>query len=237
MTQTNKPQYQAPLLEVCTGNRKSVMQAVNGGATRIELCANLELDGLTPDLETARWVRETYPQLTIHILIRSRAGNFVYTPDEIKLMKSQMVHLRPYADAFVIGALDIHGRVDASAAQALMDAAPEKSFTFHRAFDVCTDPLQALDTLIELGCARLLTSGQKSTAQEGIESLKTYVRHVGDRLVILAGGGVSAANAADIITKAGVREIHGSLSIMRKDGEKVTDSNAVRDVISRIKGL
>jgi copper homeostasis protein len=200
------------LLEVCCGNPGSVDAAVAGGARRIELCASLELDGLTPPVSWLREAKAKYPALRVHVLIRSRAGDFVYTPEEVDTMVLRTEEaLKAGADGIVIGALTPAGDIDLPAMERLVSAAGNVSVTFHRAFDVCTlDPFDALETIISLGCTRLLTSGMAENAWAGRELIARLVQAAGDRLIILAGRGVNPENVNSLAAATGAREFHGT---------------------------
>ena len=220
------------LLEVCTGNLQSVMAAVEGGAERIELCSALSLDGLTPSLGLLKTVRLRYPALKIHVLIRPREGDFVYTEDEVRIMEEDIKASLPYADGIVIGALNRDGHIDVATTRRLVRVSQGKPVTFHRAFDVCKDPLASLEKIIELGCQRILTSGQQPKAEEGIALLQQLQQLAGDRLIILPGGGVNEKNARLILDQTGCIEIHGSLSA----GSGITSTKRVKTVLSTIGG-
>ena len=141
------------LLEVCCGSPESVAAAVIGGARRVELCADLEQDGLTPPPEWIREAKTLHPGLTVHVLIRPRAGDFVYTPEEADEMTRQIREaLEAGADGFVIGALTPDGDVDTALMNRLISEIPPEraSITFHRAFDVCRRPIDALEQIIGL---------------------------------------------------------------------------------------
>lgn len=229
------------ILEVCCGNIASVRAAVEGGAQRIELCRDLELDGLTPSREMVREaVSICHPAGTrVHVLIRSREGDFVYNQTEVDQMSSDIRMAKEEgADGIVIGALTRDGDIDTNACKQWIGKplSPTLSpkgervtvcFTFHRAFDVCRNPLEALETIIQLGCNRILTSGQAPSALEGVELLKQLVEKADGRITILAGAGVSPDNAREIIAMTGVTEIHGSL----RTG-LVTDVNKVKQILS-----
>ena len=217
-------------LEVCTGSLQSVVNAVAGGAERIELCSALALDGLTPSIGLLEKVRAMFPQLTIHVLVRPREGDFVYTPDEVEVMERDIHAALPYADGIVIGALTAQGDVDMVAMRRLMRAAEGRPVTFHRAFDVCREPLVALEQIIALGCARLLTSGQQPTAEQGIPLLRQLRDLADERLIIMPGGGVNARNARPIVDQVLTTEIHGSCS----GGQGVTSAEAVGNVIAKL---
>ncbi len=218
------------LLEVCTGSLSSVTAAVEGGARRIELCQALSLDGLTPSIGMLSLVRELYPELTIHVLIRAREGDFVYDRREVRAMERDIRAALPYADGIVVGALTRGGDVDMAAMDCLVQAAEGRPVTFHRAFDVCRDPLVALEQIIGLGCRRILTSGQQPTALQGIPLLR-QLRDLSDgRLIIMPGGGVNINNARQILDQVGTSEIHGSCSA----GTGQTDAASVRQIIKSI---
>ena len=222
------------LLEVCCGNPGSVDAAVVGGARRIELCASLELDGLTPPVSWLREVKAKYPALRVHALIRSRAGDFVYTPEEVDAMVLQTEEaLKAGADGIVIGALTPAGDIDLPAMERLVSAAGNASITFHRAFDVCRAPFEALEQIIGLGCDRILTSGQAASALLGANLLRELRKRADGRIGILAGGGVTPENAAQIIAGTGCTEIHASASEII-DGEKKTSTAKVEAILKAI---
>ena len=218
------------LLEVCTGSLQSVMAAVEGGAERIELCSALSLDGLTPSLGLLKTIRSMYPTLKIHVLIRPREGDFVYSEEEVRIMEEDIKASLPYADGIVIGALDAEGNIDIETTRRLVAASEGKPVTFHRAFDVCRDPLTALEQIISLGCQRILTSGQQPKAVQGVSLLKALQQQAGDRLIIMPGGGVNTENARLIIDQTGCKEIHGSCSA----GSGITSAEAVSIVKATI---
>jgi len=221
------------ILEVCCGNLASVAAAVEGGAERIELCSALSLDGLTPSVGMVTTVRQHYPELTIHVLIRPREGSFVYSQDELKAMLSDIEQLTALADGFVAGALTPSGDIDVAATQLMVQAAGSRPFTFHRAFDVCRQPIVALEQLIGIGCRRLLTSGQAATAEQGIDLIRRLCDLAEDRLIIMPGGGVGAGNAGEILRQTGAHEIHGSCSYMDA-GIAITSADEVKRVLTAI---
>ena len=252
------------LLEVCCGNPESVDAAVLGGARRIELCADLEADGLTPPVAWVRDAKARYPSLTVHVLIRLRAGDFVYSPAEADAMAAQVEEaLEAGADGIVIGALTSAGDVDVPLMERLVSlvesynlaaellrsdlchAANDSHFfpspsrrvsiTFHRAFDRCRRPFEALEQIIGLGCDRILTSGQEATAEAGAARLGELQRRARGRIGILPGGGVTPGNAARILAATGCAEIHASASVTR-DGKKVTDAGKVAEILRAING-
>jgi len=220
------------LLEVCCGNLDSVHAAVKGGAPRIELCSALELDGLTPAWEDLRTARSRYPNLTIHVLIRPRPGDFCYSPAELQQMSADIkIALALGADGIVIGCLTPSGDVDVPAMQVLM--ADARHVTFHRAFDVCRQPFDALETIIGLGCTRLLTSGQAPTVAEGTDMVRALRERADGRIGLLPGCGVTPRNARRILELTGCTEIHASAS-HTVNGRKVTSSRTVAAILRQI---
>jgi copper homeostasis protein len=196
------------LVEACVDTVISAVRALAGGAGRLELCDNLVEGGTTPSPGMLAVVRERSP-IPIHAMIRPRGGDFLYTGDEVAVMLADIAAAeRLRADGVVFGALTEEGRVDRELVARLIDAARPMTVVFHRAFDLARDPIEALDALIELEVDRVLTSGHAPTAEEGIPVLRDLVRHAGGRIVIMAGGGVTEANAARIVGETGVREIH-----------------------------
>ena len=221
------------LLEVCCGGLESVDAAVAGGARRIELCSALEVDGLTPPVDWLKAVKGRYPSLTVHVLVRPRAGNFVYAPDEVETVAVQAGQtLEAGADGIVVGALTPSRDVDEAAMERLL-ASVDKPVTFHRAFDACRRPFEALEKIIGLGCRRILTSGQGPTVTEGADMLRELRKRAGERIIILPGGGVTPANAARTLRLTGCTEIHASASEVI-DGKKITSAARVAAILQAI---
>ena len=216
------------MLEVCAGNLASVEAAVQGGAERIELCSALSLDGLTPSMGMVQHVRERFPGLKVHVLIRLREGNFVYNDHEVDVMARDIEAVLPWADGIVCGALTADGHIDLPAMRSLVAAAQGKPFTFHRAFDVCRDPFTALEKTIDLGCSRILTSGQQPSATQGIDLLRRLNERAAGRIIIMPGGGVNPGNACHILDSTGCHEIHASCS----SGTGTTNPDTVRQILS-----
>lgn len=203
------------LLEVCVESVASFRAAVDGGAGRVELCSALSVGGLTPSLGLLRRVKcQPLPTVPVFVMVRPRDGDFVYSdPEELAVMEEDVVRLRDAgADGFVFGVLTADGRVDSQACRRLLDKAGPLPCTFHRAIDVAADPFDALETVIELGFKRVLTSGQQASAEQGVDMLRRLRQRAGDRIVVMAGAGVTAANARLIVDGAGVSEVHGSAS-------------------------
>ncbi len=198
------------ILEVCCGDLDSVLAAKAAGAQRIELCSALSEGGLTPSLgliEAA--VAAGIP--TLHVLIRPRNGDFLYSDAEVDMMVRDITHaIQAGADGVVIGALTPDGDVDISACSRMIEAAQGRSVTFHRAFDLCREPETALEAIINLGCDRILTSGLAPSASAGVATLRRLNQLAGGRITILAGGGINATNAPEILRACNLTEVHAS---------------------------
>jgi len=200
----------AALLEIAANSPASALAAQDGGADRIELCAALELGGLTPSHGQMARTRDRV-RVPIHVLIRPRAGDFVYADIEIEVMLHDIeTALALGCDGVVIGALDRDGNVDVARCRTLIDAARTLDVTFHRAFDVSRDPSRSLEDLVALGCRRVLTSGARANAQAGAASIRRLVEQAGARIAVMPGGGIDSGNVAALRRLTGAREFHAS---------------------------
>jgi copper homeostasis protein len=196
------------LLEACIDSYPSGLAAQRGGADRVELCDNLADGGTTPSHGVLAVALE-HLSIPVFPIIRPRGGSFIYSADEIEVMERDVLHAAELgAPGIVIGALTASGQVDEATVELLQAVADDCVITFHRAFDVCRDPYEALEALIRLGVHRVLTSGQRQTAREGQPLIAELVRLAGDRIVIMAGGDIDEQNVADLVRETGVREIH-----------------------------
>lgn len=207
MATTQHPAY---TLEICAGSIQSAGAAQAGGAHRIELCQNLEQGGTTPSYGL---IQQVLQRLTIpvFVLIRPRPGNFCYDAAELASMVADVAQCRALGCAgVVIGALDEAGRVDVASCRALIEAAGPLQITFHRAFDVCQNQAQALETIIGLGCHRVLTSGGQASAPAGQAQLAALVRQAAGRIRIMPGAGVTPATLGPLLAATGATEFHAS---------------------------
>ncbi|WP_187170564.1 copper homeostasis protein CutC [Salidesulfovibrio onnuriiensis] len=202
-------------LEVCLDNIESVRTvAASGGIDRLELCAALALGGLSPSPALVRYAAQE-TGMGLHAMIRPRPGDFCFDDADVAAMVDEVGY---YADlgahGVVIGVLDDSFRVNALATEKLCKAAKARDLevTFHRAVDFARDYDAAVETLIDLGVDRILTSGQADTALKGTEGISRIMQRHGDRISIMAGSGVSPDNAAWIVEQTGVRDLHFSAS-------------------------
>lgn len=205
------------ILEICANSATSCIEAQQGGASRVELCAGIPEGGTTPSYGEIRTAREKC-SIDINVIIRPRGGDFLYSEAEIQSMlydiemaKQLKVH------GVVFGCLTPDGDIDTTLLNRLVAAAkPELSVTFHRAFDVCRDPFAALEQIIAAGCDRILTSGQQLNAVKGIPLIAELVTRAAGRIIIMPGCGVRENNIAEIEACTGAREFHTSArSIVR----------------------
>ena len=205
------------LVEAAVESQDAAIAAVAGGAHRIELCTDLAHGGTTP---TVQLIRECHCQvlIPIFVLVRPRAGDFVYTEAEHQSMLEQIHRAKDAgAHGIVTGTLTAAHEIAEDRTAELVDAALPWTVTFHRAFDVCADLAVALERLIHLRVDRVLTSGGAPTAPEGAAQIRRLVVQANGRIEILPGGGINAANVARLVHDTGVREVHFSV----KDAEKV----------------
>jgi len=196
------------LLEICANSLHSALAAQAGGADRIELCESLELGGVTPSAGTLKLCRDQV-HIPIHVLIRPRGGDFLYSDEEFEVMKADVIFCREIGiDGIVTGILLADGSIDKERCGILKDLAMPMSTSSHRAFDYCSDPYQGLEDLIAIGYERILTAGQRNTVTEGMTLIAELVRRAAGRIIIMPGSGVNEDNILEIIEKTGVHEIH-----------------------------
>lgn len=198
--------------EVCVDSVAGAVAAAQGGADRLELCSALGEGGLTPSAGLLGCVRERV-KLTLAVMIRPRAGDFLYSDDEFDVMCRDLLLAKQLgADMLVMGLLTATGDVDVPRTRELVALARPLPVTFHRAFDMTRDPQAALDDLIGLGIERVLTSGTERSALEGLELIVELVRHAAGRILVVPGGGISERNVAKILAASGATEFHVSAS-------------------------
>lgn len=195
-------------LEICANSIASAMAAQAGGADRIELCENLNAGGTTPGFGTMTLARKLL-NIPIHVLIRPRPGDFLYSEAEFACMKMDIHACKEMEiNGVVIGILKKDGQIDVDRCLELAELARPMSLTFHRAFDLCADPYRALEEIIELGFDRILTAGQESNVTAGALFLHQLSRKAEGRISIMPGSGVNEDNVSLILEACGATEIH-----------------------------
>lgn len=203
--------------EICANGVESCLAAQEGGADRVELCAGIPEGGTTPSYGEIKVARRVLTATRLHVIIRPRGGDFLYTPLEVERMEEDIRVCRELgADGVVMGCLNADGSPDMEANRRLVAAAGNMSVTFHRAFDRCANPQLALEQLIELGIDRVLTSGQQPTAELGTGLPRQLNEQARDRIAILAGCGVNEGNIRKIQELTGVHEFHFSARVAVK---------------------
>jgi copper homeostasis protein len=199
------------IIEIATSDFITTKSAVEGGADRIELCANLAEGGTTPSFGTIKQCREVFDVL-LYTIIRPRGGDFLYTDEEFDIMLQDVKLCKQLGcDGVVIGLLNKDGTIDVKRTSILIEAAYPLGVTFHRAFDRCKNPFEALEQLIEIGCERILTSGQRPSVADGIELVAELQKKADDRIIIMPGSGVRKENIKMLAEKTGCVEFHSSL--------------------------
>lgn len=197
------------MLEVCAADIESVKAAANGGADRVELCFALTEGGLTPSIGMIDEALKVQG-IKVNVLIRPRCGDFVYSEAEIRVMIRDIEACKKLGvNGVVFGALTPAGDIDIEACRRMAASCGELHKTFHRAFDMCRDPHIATHDIISLGFDRILTSGQARTALEGSQ-LICKLQHEFPEIIFIAAGGVSPGNVSEIISRAGISEVHAS---------------------------
>jgi len=204
------------IIEVCCYSVQSAINAQRGGAARIELCQGMAEGGTTPSYATIKRVRALL-SIKVNVIIRPRGGDFFYSDQEFEVMKEDILMCKSLGvDGVVIGLLNADGTVDAMRTAELVRLARPMSVTFHRAFDMAVEPFAALDTLIEVGIDRILTSGGEQTAEMGVDLLQKLVRRANGTLVVMPGSGVNEGNIRMLIQETKANEYHLSAKVLVK---------------------
>lgn len=195
------------IIEIGAYSLQSCQTAQQAGAGRIELCGSLSEGGTTPSAGLIQLARQ-HLTIPLYVMIRPRGGDFLYAETELAVMQADIDLAKSLgADGLVLGLLRANGTIDEDATRSLVEQAHPLPVTFHRAFDMTRDPLEALEAIIRTGAVRILTSGQQPTAEAGLPLLSQLVREAAGRIEIMAGAGVTAANAARL-AEAGVDALH-----------------------------
>lgn len=204
--------------EICANSVESCLAAQEGGADRVELCAGIPEGGTTPSYGEIKLARKLLTKTKLHVIIRPRGGDFLYTPLELERMEEDIRICRELGvDGVVFGCLTEEGEIDREANRRLVELARPMSVTFHRAFDHTADPMKALEDIISLGCNRILTSGQQPKAIDGVNLLAQLEKKLKEYplppIQLLAGSGVNEENIRQIFDATGIHEYHFSARV------------------------
>ena len=198
------------IMEVCAFNIQSAIIAEKAGAARVELCDNPVEGGTTPSYGTIRQTREKI-SISLYPIIRPRSGNYLYDENEMAIIKQDILICKELGcNGISVGVQKIDGQIDIDKMKQIVEWAYPMGVTCNRAFDVTPDPYLALENLIEAGCERVLTSGQKTAAPDAGEVLNKLVLQAGSRIIIMPGAGINSVNIEKLILESGAKEFHGS---------------------------
>ena len=196
------------IIEVCATSLQSALNAQEGGAQRVELCDNLYEGGTTPGPGTILLAREKL-RIGLNVMIRPRGSDFLYSDAEFEIMKKDILFCKNAGcDGVVLGFLKADGTIDTEKTKLAVALARPMSVTFHRAFDMTRDPLEALEQLIDTGVNRILTAGQKNKAPDGQTLIAKLVKKAGERIIIMPGAGINENNITALARSTGAREFH-----------------------------
>ena len=232
------------ILEIACFNAKSALMASLAGADRIEICDNLHEGGTTPSYGTVKHLKEKIAT-PIFTMIRAKGGGFLYSNEEFAIMEKDLLLMKELGcEGVVLGFLKQDGTVDKTRTTRFVELAYPMEVTFHRAFDRAINPMQALEDIIDCGCQRILTSGQKPTAVEGLPLLKELIIQADDRIIILPGSGVNSENIQTIFEEARTVEFHSAAKmstpstmqyVNKQMNESLHDTMVNVDEITRMK--
>ncbi|XP_012222858.1 copper homeostasis protein cutC homolog [Linepithema humile] len=236
-------------MEICIDSLESARNAIEGGASRLEVCMALSEGGLTPSPGLIKQIK-TLATIPLYAMIRIRNGDFIYSHEELDAMLHDLKILKDHeVNGFVFGALTADCEIDIVACERIISAARPLPVTFHRAFDLTNDPLKSMEIIANLGFQRILTSGQKNTALEGLELIKVLLQKAPKHLIIMPGAGITRDNIQKIM-ESGAKEFHASAKrkkIMTYNANKVrmgtgednfinvTNRELVKDLVNIIK--
>lgn len=212
-------------LEICCYSVESALNAQKGEADRVELCDNLHEGGTTPSAGMINIVRQNL-NIGLNVIIRPRGSDFCYSEFEFQIMKKDIqIAKQSGVDGIVMGILNSDGSIDVSRSRELVECARPMPVTFHRAFDMVSDPFQALEDVIKTGADRILSSGLQKTAMEGSPLLAKLIEKANNRIIIMPGGGITEKNIVKISEITGAREFHSSAKVLKKSPAKIQNQN------------
>jgi copper homeostasis protein len=219
------------VIECCANSITSALIGIKAGANRIELCSDLKNGGITPKYSDIKKLRKL-TNINLHVLILPIANKFICSKEDLKKIIKDIEFCKSIGiDGVVIGAINEDRSIDISKTKKMVDVARPMKVTFHRAFDSCLDLQNNLEDIIKTGCDYLLTSGQYSDVNEGLENITQLIKISKNRITILAGGGVNHKNIHELYS-AGVRQFHLSGSKTDKFGKSETNFNLIKQAVN-----
>jgi copper homeostasis protein len=221
-----------PFLEIACFNAQSAINAFTAGADRIELCDDPSVGGTTPLLKTLQKVRSDVGGIPIHVMVRPRGGDFVYSDLEFDQMRKSMGELGQFADGFVFGILDAHGKVDIGRNTELIKLANNRQCTFHRAFDQLEDMTQGLEHVKRCGFTAILTSGGKPTAPSGANEIASLCQQANHDISIIVGGGVRESNIALLKSSTRASWFHSSALVA---ADEIACGGEIRGMLAHLR--
>lgn len=245
------------ILEVCANSVESALAAEKGGADRVELCDNIPEGGTTPSYGAIAFARKCL-SIDLHIIIRPRGGDFLYNSQELEIIKTDIIECKKIGvDGVVFGMLTTEGNIDKPICRQLVELAYPMKVTFHRAYDMVSDPFQSLDDLISIGFDILLTSGLQNKAIDGVKLIKELVKRANEKIIIMPGSGINEENILDIAKSTNAKNFHVSVRkntvskmIFRNENIKmggiqnisefeksITDENRVKTIKNLLKSI
>ena len=223
-------------IEICASTIQSAVNAKAGGATRIEICDNLEGGGTTPSYATIEYCINELG-LETNVLVRPRAGDFFYSEEEFAVICKDVEMCKQLgANSVVVGFLKENGELDTERLEKVVKIAQPMKVVCHRSFDACTNKEKAIEQIIKAGCSKVLTSGGAPTSEEGIEGLAKIVKQVNERIGVIAASGVTSDNVVKIIKESGIKEVHSPCKVLI-DNYSLTSAKEVEKFIHVVSNL
>ena len=229
-------------IEICANSYQSALNAQLAGADRIELCSELSIGGITPSMGMLQQVVQDI-NIVIHVLIRPRSGDFCYSKQEFDIMKKDIEICKSLGiNGIVSGVLLNNHEIDINGTKELIEISKPLSFTFHRAFDCIKNPMEGLQALIDLKVDRVLTSGQKAKAIDGLPLLQLLLKHANNKIIILPGSGINSSTI-EVFQASGFQEIHTSASTKVNNHlpffdsslQTVSDLNKIKELVKLVR--
>jgi copper homeostasis protein len=204
------------IIEIACNDFATALSAANGGADRLELCSALSEGGITPSAGILKQCREKI-SIPLFPILRPRGGDFLYSDDEFEIIRKEAQRCKQMGfEGVVVGFLQKNGKVDREKTKRIVDVAYPLEVTFHRAFDRCKDPFEALEVIIESGCQRILTSGQQLKAMDGAGLISDLIKKANQRIIIMPGSGINPSNILQLAKLTRAEEFHASLRSTRR---------------------